>query len=404
MHSSLTALSFWVLTGLIQALAAIPWLVTLNRNVFRTKSGVGGSVDMLWRLGLLVLVGVLPGLWFAFTDQDPTRVAFWGGVYGAVLYFQLILDVFVLGFALLLWIWPKAGAVALAAFREGVRQPMFWFIMGVSLFLMCALTPLLPYFTFGEDYKMVKELGYGIIMLAAGAFGILNASMSISEEIEGRTAVTLMSKPVSRRQFLLGKFLGIAGVCLFMTAVLSWFYDGSLLMKLQYLNWDQEPMPTFAWLEPFRTVWAIKLGDLPGAFAFGNAWWFGHVLSMLPGVVLGFGQAMVLVAIAVALATRLPMIVNIVCCTVIFFLGNLTPVLAQISQGRYPLIKFMAQVFGSVLPGLDFFNMGTAITRDTPLPTGPFAVYLGTVSLYAVLYTAVALLLGLILFEDRDLA
>ncbi len=113
---------------------------------------------------------------------------------------------------------------------------------------------------------------------------------------------------------------------------------------------------------------------------------------------------MILVAIAVALATRLPMIVNIVCCTVIFFLGNLTPVLAQISQNRYPLIKFMAQVFGSILPGLDFFNLGGAITREVPLPPTELAWYVGTVSLYAVLYTGVALLLGLILFEDRDLA
>jgi ABC-type transport system involved in multi-copper enzyme maturation permease subunit len=281
---------------------------------------------------------------------------------------------------------------------------MFWFIVGIALFLMCILTPLLPYFTFGEDYKMVQELGYGIIMLAAGCFGILNASMSISEEIEGRTAVTLMSKPVSRRQFLLGKFLGIVGVCLFMTAVLSWFYDGSLLMKLQYLNTDQQPMPSWPTLDSLHGTWATKLGDQPGAFLYGGAWWFFHVLSVAPGIVLGFGQAMILVAIAVALATRLPMIVNIVCCTVIFFLGNLTPVLAQISQNRYPLIKFMAQVFGSILPGLDFFNLGGAITRETPLPAGDLAMYVGTVSFYAVLYTGVALLLGLILFEDRDLA
>ena len=41
-------------------------------------------------------------------------------------------------------------------------------------------------------------------MLASAAFGVLVAAVSISEEIEGRTAVTLMSKPVSRRQFLLG--------------------------------------------------------------------------------------------------------------------------------------------------------------------------------------------------------
>jgi hypothetical protein len=48
--------------------------------------------------------------------------------------------------------------------------------------------------------------------------------------------------------------------------------------------------------------------------------------------------------------------------------------------------------------------MGAAITRETPLPMGAFAIYIGTVTLYAALYTGVALLMGLILFEDRDLA
>ena len=68
---------------------------------------------------------------------------------------------------------------------------------------------------------MVKELGYDMTMLAAVLFGVLAASMSISEEIEGRTAITLMSKPVSRRQFLLGKFVGILLAALVMTVLLG---------------------------------------------------------------------------------------------------------------------------------------------------------------------------------------
>ena len=44
------------------------------------------------------------------------------------------------------------------------------------------------------------------------------------------------------------------------------------------------------------------------------------------------------------------------------------------------------------------------VSRKTPPPTGDFTIYVGMVSLYAVLYTTIALLVGLILFEDRDLA
>jgi hypothetical protein len=98
------------------------------------------------------------------------------------------------------------------------------------------------------------------------------------------------------------------------------------------------------------------------------------------------------------------MIVNALLCLAVYFLGHLTPVLTAISRDRYPLIKFVADVFDTVLPTLDLFYMGPAVVRYAPLPPDQFALYTLQVTLYAVIYTAVALLLGLILFEDRDLA
>jgi hypothetical protein len=113
---------------------------------------------------------------------------------------------------------------------------------------------------------------------------------------------------------------------------------------------------------------------------------------------------MVLLAVAVALATRLSMVVNLPVCLVVFFLGHLTPILAAVSQRNMALVYFTAQLFGTLLPGLEFFSIGQAVVREAPLPAGQFALYTAEVSLYAVMYTAIALLFGLILFEDRDLA
>src|SRR5262249_34554654 len=124
---------------------------------------------------------------------------------------------------------------ALAAFREGVRQPLFWLIAGLgSLLLLLFLA--LPYFTFGDDFKMMKQVDHDVVMLAAVAFGVIAAGVSISEEIEGRTAVTLMSKPVSRRQFLLGKYVGILLAALAMTSVLAWPFQWSIYFK-PILDW-----------------------------------------------------------------------------------------------------------------------------------------------------------------------
>jgi hypothetical protein len=64
----------------------------------------------------------------------------------------------------------------------------------------------------------------------------------------------------------------------------------------------------------------------------------------------------------------------------------------------------MARFFNNVLPGLEYFNLSTLIVRDVPPDPAKFAVYMGSVFLYAILYSVIALLFGLVLFEDRDLA
>jgi hypothetical protein len=129
--------------------------------------------------------------------------------------------------------------------------------------------------------------------------------------------------------------------------------------------------------------------------------------------VLCFSQVLVLVALAVALATRVPMVVNLVTVLVVYFLAHLTPVLvviankAQLADSSSPvprLLGFVAQVFDTVLPDLGLFLFDSALLSDVPPPPGPFARYVASVTLYGVMYTVIVLLFGLILFEDRDLA
>jgi hypothetical protein len=296
-----------------------------------------------------------------------------------------------------------------------VRQPLFWLMAGVAAFLLL-LSFFLPYFTLypGDEYKMMKQLDHDIIMLAAAAFAVLAAGLSISAEIEGRTAVTLLSKPVSRRQFLLGKFAGLLLAADALTALTGWGLNWALYFKPLF---EVEPIvdPWLLQLQP--AIRAAVQGVLPtgeaSSFVQGAALWLGDAALTVPGLVIGMGQVMVLLAVAVALATRLPMLVNLVICLSLFFLGHLAPVLVQLSEAwqrsepnavRYQMLHFMARLFDTFLPALDFFNMGPAILRDTPLEIGPFIGYVASVTGYAVLYSAVALLIGLILFEDRDLA
>jgi hypothetical protein len=385
---------------LIQFLAAIPWLSAIALDPSSSLIGLSFLRRSIPKaIGGLLLAAIVPAVFFQF-QKDPELLHSIGRIYGSVLYLQLVLDFFAIVFGLLLLLWPKGAAVAMAAFREGIRQPLFWFCAVIAL-LSFFVMPFVPYFTFGEDLKMVKELGYDVMMLAPGVFAVLAAAISISEEIEGRTAITLMSKPVSRRQFLLGKFFGILMAALLMTTLLSLAYLFVLWFKPIY---DREPVPPpVEWLQKVAG-YELTIGSAPTYLLGGVVWWFYDVVTAYPGVILGFCQVMVLLAIAVALATRLPMVVNLVICLMIFFLGHLTPVLAAVSQNRFPLVRFMAQLFEQLLPGLDLFNIGPALTRAELPPAADFARYIGTVSGYALIYTVIALLFGLILFEDRDLA
>jgi ABC-type transport system involved in multi-copper enzyme maturation permease subunit len=391
----LTLFAACCVLALIQMLAALPWLATLDSSFLRSR----------WRnpanWGWFLLTALGAGLVFALileSNNEPRSLAFWGRIYAITLHLQLAADFFVLIFAVLLRLWPQGGAVSLAAFREGIRQPMFWLLAGAAFGLMWIST-VLPYFTFGEDVKMVKELCYDLVMLAAGTFGVIAASMSISEEIEGRTAITLMSKPVSRRQFLLGKYVGIFLASMVMTGLLGCNLVGVLIFKPWY---DNEPVPEPQWVQEVAQDLA-PVGEM-ASFLRGAVSWVSDVSDAAPGLVIGACQVMVLLGVSVALATRLPMVVNVPICLLIFFLGHLAPIMTAVSREGNPLVKFTADVFGTVLPGLEYFDMGPAIVRDNPLPLGEFALYTLNVSLYAVVYTVIALLFGLILFEDRDLA
>lgn len=351
---------------------------------------------------------------------DPGKLEIDGRIYGSILHLQLALDLILALLSAMLIFWPKGGTVAWAAFREGYRQPMFWLISGLVV-LALFISMVIPYFTLGEDFRMMKHLSFDMIKLAAVLFAVLAAGMSVSEEIEGRTAVTLMSKPVTRRQFLLGKYFGILLAALAMTLLLGWVQNWALYMKPHFDrledSWDPLALDVQQAVVPYFTSLTSKLADAgwsvaePTALLRGVGLWAGETLANAGGLSLGFGQVMVMLAVAVTLATRMSMIVSVILCLIFFMLGNLAPVLADVSErlsakrgGALNLVNFLAQLLDKVMPSLNFFNSDHIVMRETYLPPAAFAGYVGSVFLYALLYAAMALLVGLFLIEDRDLA
>jgi len=269
---------------------------------------------------------------------------------------------------------PKIGAIARTTAKEALSQPLFYVVLALGVFAL-VLFPFIPYNTFGEDIKMVKDTGLTLIMVLSIFLALWTASVSIADEIEGRTALTLLSKPINRRSFILGKFLGIAVPVAILFIVLGSLFLASVSYKVAYdARETGQPAPT-------REQCAAEMEQI------------------VPGLVLAFLEAIVLTSVSVAISTRLPMMANLVICVSVYVLGHLVPMLADM-PGQLEIVTFIGGFLATILPVLDHFNIYNAISSGQEVPWS----YVGWAGVYALLCCTAAILLSLLLFEDRDLA
>ncbi|MBI1347851.1 ABC transporter permease subunit [bacterium] len=269
----------------------------------------------------------------------------------------------------------KAGVIAQATAKEAIRQPVFLLSLALACVILVVNT-FLPFFSLGEDVKMLKDCGLATILITGLLIAVWTASTSVAEEIDGKTAMTLLSKPINRRQFVLGKYMGILQAIMWYLLPVSLIFMALIYYKVGYDARESS-------LDP-PTV----------------AQRFAITVQVMPGLLLMFMEIAILSAISVAISTRLPMVVNLTTMLAIFVVGHLTPVLVQAGGLQIEFVEFMARLIATALPSLELFNTQAAVATGKLVP--PF--YLGSTAIYCTCYCSAAILLGFILFEDRDLA
>lgn len=104
-------------------------------------------------------------------------------------------------------------AIAKNSFLQAVRQPVFGIIVIVTL-LGIALAPAMTGWTLDDDNKMLRDIGLSTLLVQGLLLACFCASNVIDQEIEDKTALTVMAKPVSREAFILGKYVGVFGAIL----------------------------------------------------------------------------------------------------------------------------------------------------------------------------------------------
>jgi ABC-type transport system involved in multi-copper enzyme maturation permease subunit len=134
----------------------------------------------------------------------------------------------------------RALLIAQNTLLEAARQKLFNFLLLLALALVLGARWFRD-FNFGApELKFLADCGFGAIAFFGAALTITATAQLFFSEIENRTALTLLAKPVWRTEFILGKFLGIAALaavfCGVLTALLAlvlWVREGQLMNEFR---------------------------------------------------------------------------------------------------------------------------------------------------------------------------
>jgi len=286
-------------------------------------------------------------------------------------------------------------------FLEATLQPIYGFLMILAAAIIIVFG-LLPFFALGEDTKMFMSVTLDVVLLAVLLASLFAASKSIYDEIEDRTMLTLMSKPVQRWQVMVGKYLGII-----LSASVGVVILGAVLVLA---TWFRIPGDYLLNANTLNEIVSNQIRDYR----------LMHISGLLAQLLLTWLQICVLVAISVALSTRFSLIVNLPAVILIYFAGNLTRFLFPISTGpladKPAAVKALAWLLSLLLPYLETFDLkkwtllSTLKVPTTSFMTDSHAIGLGTIltgiavaALYAAAYAAFALCAGMWSFQTREL-
>jgi hypothetical protein len=285
-------------------------------------------------------------------------------------------------------------------FREAIVQPIYTLLLALGAAIL-VIFAMLPFFTLGEDTVMFKSVALDITLLLVLLQTLFATSRSIYDEIEDRTMLTLMSKPVKKWEVLLGKYLGIVLAALLSVVILGVIAIGCI--------WWRIPND---YLLPVNTIEDAVLKQIHDLRLM-------HTMGLIPSLLLVWLQIAVLAAIGVALSVRFSLVVNLPAVLLLYFAGNLTRFLYPLDPKASVFTQGFSAVLSTVLPFLQVFDFrqytvyreiavpGTAFTDAARYPTAVHMDmiwgYCGVAGLYGVGYAIFALAAGLLLFENREL-
>lgn len=291
----------------------------------------------------------------------------------------------------------RTWIILLHTLREAIAQPIYALLLAAGAVIL-GVYATLPFFTLGEDTLMFKAVGLDVVLIIVLLISLFAASRSVHEEIEDRTMLTLMSKPVGRGQVLMGKFLG-----LLISAALA---VAALGIVLAVCVWLRIPRDFTLPSDPVQEAVAERLYNLRAM----------HLAGLWPQLVLVWMQIGVLIAIGVAISTRFSLVVNLPAALLLYIAGNLTRFIEGAADGGSWFAQAVAFAINTLLPFLAVFDLtdatvygvialpGTEFVEDPNARTiGYLWTYVAAASTYFAAYVAFVLCIAVLSFRTREL-
>jgi ABC-type transport system involved in multi-copper enzyme maturation permease subunit len=255
-------------------------------------------------------------------------------------------------------------------FRESVRDKVFYNLVFFSV-LMIASSFLIGQLTAGQDVKIIKDLG----LAATSMFGVFIAVFIgiglVTKEVERRSIYSLLSKPITRAQLVLGKYCGLILTLTTNIAVMA----VALYGVLAYLAWGVPATTRAAW-------------DAPALDP-----------ALLKAMFLILTELMLVTALALFFSTFSSPMLSAALTFGLYIVGHFSGDLRNFQQVvDSPAAAALARGLYWVLPNLAQFDIKSDVVHGIRVPAGYVAI---TVA-YAAVYITMLLAISSLVFSRRD--
>ena len=316
----------------------------------------------------------------------------------------------------------KLFTITKNTFIETLRQPVYAIII-IAALLLFFISPSLTMYTMSDDNKLLREIGLSTLFLASLFIAIFSSSGAVADEIENKTIMTVLSKPVRRPIFIISKFLGVSAAVL----LAHYICTIGLLMTIRHgvlesvneqhdwtviatagivfgLSFLLSAFLNYVYDWKFTSTAMVLLGifgTLGMVFLclIDKQWQFnpqGNGINAVDvyGSVLLLLAALIIVSLAVAFSSRFNIVVTLSACIGIFLLG----LISDYVFGRFAETRIWARIGRFLVPNLQVFWISDAIYEGSEVPLK----YVIIGSLYALCYTTAILSLAIALFQRRQ--